>query len=211
VNAGFSNLDTLKKQLLAGTLANDKRFDAVILALGQGVAAQFQNFTQRRFARMVGDTEMFPADQSEFILSRFPVEAVTLSEVKTQESLGWVTQTDPNFILALDLPNGIINCGPQDVGPYYGQVRFTYTGGYFWETLEPDDAAYPSAVPSGANLIPADLVQAWFLQCRHLWSLMDKVGTDLLKDGAAKSLRFPEEFAPTVEKTLGQFVRYKLI
>jgi hypothetical protein len=211
MNAGFSNLDTLKRQLLANTLANDKRFDAVILALGQGVAAQFQNVTQRRFARIAGDTEVFPADRSEFILSRVPVEAVTLSEVKLRESDGWVVQTDPNFIYALDLVNGIINCGPSDVGPYYGQVRFTYTAGYFWETLEPDDASFPSALPTGASLIPADLLQAWFLQCRHLWALMDKTGAELLHNDAAKSLRFPDDYAPTVEKTLNQFIRYKLV
>ena len=39
---------------------------------------------------------------------------------------------------------------------------------------------------------------------------MDKLGVDLLKSGAEQSLRFPEEFAPTVLKTLGQFIRYTL-
>jgi len=210
MNAGFSNLDYLKKQLLPKSVS-DKRFDAVILALGTGVAAQFSGYCQRPFGRLVNATEVFPADRAEFILSRAPIEAVTQSELKIAESEGWVVQTDPHFIRALNLVNGIIDCGPSDAGPYYGQVRFTFTGGYFWEQLEPDDTAYPSQLPTGAAPLPSDLMNAWLLQCRHLWSLMDKVGTDLLKDGAEKSLRFPDDFAPTVENVLGDYVRYKLI
>lgn len=210
MNAGFSNLDFLKKQLLPKSVS-DKRFDAVILALGTGVATQFSNYCQRPFCRLVNATEVFPADRAEFILSRAPLETVTQSELKVAESDGWVVQTDPNFIRALNLINGIIDCGPGDAGPYYGQVRFTFTGGYFWEQLEPDDAGYPSQLPAGANAVPSDLVNAWLLQCRHLWSLMDKVGTDLLKDGAEKSLRFPDDFAPTVENILGDYIRFKLI
>ncbi len=211
MNAGFSNLDSLKKQLLAGTLKNDLRFDAVITALGLGVAAQFANFCNRKFSRVVNDTAVFPADRCEFILPRLPLEAITLAEIKTTEALGWVTQTDPNFIRAIDLASGIVNTGPGDAGPYYAQLRFTYTGGYFWETLEPDDAAYPTALPAGATAIPDDLYQAWLLQCRHIWSTMDKVGTDILKDGKSASIRFPEEFAPTVQKTISQFTRYTLV
>ena len=211
MNAGFSNLDTLKKQLLANTLKNDTRFDKLILSLGLGVATQIENACQRRFALATGDTETFPADRAEFLLSRTPVTAVTLIELKIAEADGWVAQTDPNFIRALNLVNGIVDCGPEDCGPYYGQVRITYNGGYFWEQLEPDDTAYPTALPAGATPVPADLVNAWLLQCRHVWNQLDKLGTNILKAGEDKSLRFPEDFAPTVEKSIGQFIRYKLV
>jgi hypothetical protein len=209
MNAGFSNLKTLKQTLLP-SLKADIGFDQVILALGLGVAAQFGNFCNRKFSRVVGDTAVFSADRCEFVLPRTPLETVSQAELKIKETDGWVVQ-DSAFIRAIDQGNGIVNTGSTDVGPWFGQVRFTYTGGYFWETLEPDDANYPSAVPAGAAVIPADLYQAWLLQCRHLWSLMDKLGTDLLADGSEKSIRFPEEFAPTVEKTLGQYIRYNLV
>jgi hypothetical protein len=211
MNAGFSNLDFLKKQLLASTLKNDVRFDKTIAALGLGVAAQFGNLCNRQFRRVVNDTAIFPADRAEFILPRTPVEAVTLAEIKNTEVEGWVTQTDPNFIRAINLSAGIVDCGPGDAGKYYAQVRFTYTGGFFWETLEPDDAAFPSAVPAGAATLPDELLNAWLLQCRHLWRQMDKLGVDILKDGDVKSLRFPEDFAPTVEKTIYQFTRTTLV
>jgi hypothetical protein len=210
MNTGFSNLKTLKSQL-APTLKTDQKFDDVILAIGQGVAAQFENLCGRRFAYMVNDTETFPADHAEFLLSRTPVVAVTLAELKNSEADGWVVQTDPNFIRAVNLVNGIVDCGPGDPGPYYAQLRLTYIGGYWWEQLEPDAVAYPSALPDGATPLPADLLNAWLLQCRHLWKNLDKLGIDILKDGQVASLRFPEDFAPTVEKTLGNYIRYKLV
>ncbi|GEM_PF-1934768 len=215
MNAGFSNLDTLKQHLLAPALRPTTTYDVQLLDLGRGMAALFANFTQRRLAWMVGDTEIFPAAKAEFILSRFPITAVTLSELKLQESAGWVTQTDPNFILALDLANGIVNCGPSDVGPSYGQVRFTYNGGYFWETLEPDDAAFPSALPSGAAALPSDLYHAWLLQCKHVWQTIDPRGVKIVGEGDKNRVVPQQTFGdmdliPQVAASLKQFIRYKL-
>ena len=212
MNAGFSNLDTLKKQLLAGTMKNDVRFDATILVIGQGVAGQFETFCNRKFMRVVGDTEILPADRCQFLLSRFPLEAITAVDLKMNEALGFESQSPTTFYNTVGLKSGIVNC-PEgaDAGPWYAQVRFTYTGGYWWETLEPDDASFPSSMPAGASPLPQELFLAWVLQCRHLWSQIDKLGTDILKDGKPSSLRFPEEFAPTVQKTLGQFTRYNLV
>ena len=212
MNAGFSNLDTLKKQLLAGTMKNDVRFDATILVIGQGVAGQFETFCNRKFMRVVGDTEILPADRCQFLLSRFPLEAITAVDLKMTEALGFESQSPTTFYNTVGLKSGIVNC-PEgaDAGPWYAQVRFTYTGGYWWETLEPDDASFPSSMPAEASPLPQELFLAWVLQCRHLWSQIDKLGTDILKDGKPSSLRFPEEFAPTVQKTLGQFTRYNLV
>ena len=215
MNAGFSNLDFLKKQILAGTV-KDPRFDAVLLALGQGVAAQFESFCGRKFQRAAGQVDAFGADRCQFLLARYPVEPpVALVEYKEDEPSGWVVQNpaDPDAVViqSLDAAAGIVYLPDgADAGEYYSQVRFTYTGGYFWETLEPDDAAFPSALPAGAAALPADLLAIWILQCKHIWAMLDKIGTDLLKDGSAKSLRFPEEFAPTVEKTLAKYLRYNL-
>jgi hypothetical protein len=211
MNAGFSNLAFLKKQLLAKSASSDTRFDDLIAAIGLGVAGQFENSCNRKFNRQANCVECFPADHAEFIPERLPLESVSLVELKVRESDGWVTQTDPNFIRALNLENGIIDCGPGDAGPYYAQLRFTYTGGYFWEQLEPDDAAFPSPLPAGAAPLPAALSNAWLLQCRHIWGNLDKLGLDLLKSADVKSLRFPEDFAPTVEKTISEYIRYTLV
>lgn len=212
MNCGFSNLDTLKKHLLAGTMKADVRFNDVISALGLGTVGLFEQTTNRKYQRTVGDQAIYPADRAEFILPRYPIESIATVELKLSETDGWVLQ--PTAIRTIDSQSGIVNCGDRDLGPYYGQVRFTYTGGFWWETLEPDDAAYPSALPIGANPVPNELYQAWLLQCRYMWKRLDKMGVDLLKDAETVAMRaggFVEDFAPTVEKTLGNFTRYTLV
>jgi hypothetical protein len=148
MNAGFSNLDWLKKNVLAATLKNDLRFDPLILALGLGVAGQFEKYCGRKFMRGVGVADTFGADRASFLLNQFPVEApIALVEFKVDEPTGWVAQSQAAgsndlVIQSLDANAGIIYFEDNtDCGSYWSQMRFTYTGGYFWEQLEPDDAA----------------------------------------------------------------------
>jgi len=220
VNAGFSNLTTLKQTLLAKTISSDTRFDDFIAAIGLGIFGQIERYCNRKFMWQVGSQEEFQADRSSFVLERFPVVApITLVEYKQDEQTGWVVQPQntsaanliapaPLIIRSLDTKNGIIYFpDDDDCGEYYSAMRFTYTGGYFWEQLEPDDAAHPSAVPAGASLLPDSVRLAWLLQCKHVWKNQDKTGVDLLKSGDVRSLRFPEDWAPSVEKILDDHVR----
>jgi hypothetical protein len=59
-------------------------------------------------------------------------------------------------------------------------------------------------------MLPDELKLAWLLQCKHVWANQDKLGTDILKSGKDTSIRFPEQWAPTVEETLKAFKRYQL-
>ncbi|MDR3427851.1 hypothetical protein [Silvimonas sp.] len=210
MNAGFSNLATLKKQLLANSIKTDLRFDDIISQIGQGTASMFERLCNRPLGYMAGEVETFRADYCEFVLRRTPVYAVTAWQVKHTEAKGWQPR-DISWIRSIDLANGIVNPSDHDVGPWFAQVQFTYNGGYFWEQLEPKDPGYPSAVPAGVHALPADLLNAWFLQCRHVWAYLDKLGTDLLTAGKATSIRFPEDFAPTVETVIANHRRYKLV
>jgi hypothetical protein len=210
MNVGFSNLETLKGQLLAGSVKTSTQFDDIITALGLGVAGQFEHFTNRRFSYQVDAQEVFPADRAEFCLSRFPIQAVTLAEKKKCEADGFFA-LPAKFIRVIDQANGIIHHGECDAGRYFEQIRFTYSGGFYWNTAEQKDNPYPTAQPAGVPALPSDLLQSWFLQCKHIWKNIDKIGTDLLSDGGVKSLRFPEDFAPTVETTVGNYKRYNLV
>jgi len=224
MKAGFSNLDFLKKQLLptslTGDVAKSKRFDPLLQALGAGVAGQFEKYCGRKFDYLVGAQDVFGADRIEFLLSRYPVLApITTVEFKLDEPTGWVVQPQnlppnginiPNTLVirSLDTATGIVTFpDADDCGPWWSQLRFTYTGGYWFETLEPDNPDYPSDPPAGVECLPDSLRLAWLLQCKHIWALNDKLGVDTLKDGDEKSLRFPQEFAVSVEKTLADFVR----
>ncbi|MDB6108333.1 MAG: hypothetical protein JWR69_83 [Pedosphaera sp.] len=213
MNVGFSNLDTLKKHLLAGSLANETKFNTVITALGHGMAAMVASYCNRSFLRTVGAVEILPADRANFLLSRFPLEALTSVELKLSEADGFVVQP-ATFYQTIDLKNGmVILPDGADAGPYYAQVRFTYTGGYWWETLEPDDVAggYPSAMPAGATALPHDVIQAWLLQCQHVWDARDKLGMNLADKPGEQAKLAEVKLIPLVETMLTPYTRYNLI
>ena len=218
MNAGFSNLNYLKKQILAGTMASDKRFDDLILALGLGVAGQFGKICNRDWAYQAGAQDVAQGDRSFWYVRRSPVTKWINVELRFFTADKWTSIMGQP--LASDEEKGMINFG-YTLGRSPMQVRVTYNGGYIWEQLEPDDAGYPSVIPpditnNAAGLDPAkynlpdELRLAWLQQCKHVWKNQDKLGTSVLSDGDVKSLRFPEDFAPGVTQTIAQFKRYQL-
>lgn len=224
MNAGFSNLDYLRQQLLSKALPADVSFDAVITAIGLGVFGLIEKFCNRKFMWQIGWQQVFGADSSSFMLERFPIiTPITLVEYKQDEPTGWVTEpqinpndnllsTNPLVIRSVDAQSGIIYFpDDSDCGDYWSQMRFTYTGGYWWEQAEPEDPVYPTPVPAGAPLLPDSVRLAWILQCRQVWRGIDKLGMDILKEGGDASVRFPEDWAPGVENILRDWVRMKFV
>ena len=213
MNAGFSNFDTLKKHLLAGSTAKGTpRFDSAIRLIGIGLAAAIESYTNRAFTRAVNARETFPADRCQWVLSRYPLESVNLVEIKTNETDGFVVQT-PSPIVTIDNEAGTINfSGGTDAGRPTSMVRFTFTGGYWWETLEPDDAGFPSAQPEGSAGLPDDLLLAWLMQCEVIWSKRDKLGSGLVDEPDAQSKISTLELSPLVKSILNRkFIRYALV
>lgn len=214
MNAGFSNLDTLKKHLLAGSTAkSDTRFDTAIAAIGLGAASQSENFCNRKFGRVEDDTYISSADRAEFSLPRYPIESLSLVELKTTEQDGWATldQSPWDTLQSIENSAGLVRFpSDSDVGPYYAQVRFTYTGGYWWETAEPDDANYPSDQPAGSTALPDDLKLAWLLQCETVWAARDKLGMSLVDKPEMQSSIGKLDISPIVKQMLGQYIRYQL-
>jgi len=208
MSAGFASLKYLKSQLLPEALREDTSYDAQLTALGLGVAAQIEKFCARKFGRVVGDTEIFPADRIEFLLSRFPVEAVSASHVKNNDTDGWVEQA-AGFIVITDLKNGIINTGVEP-GPYYALVKFTTTGGYWIDTSDLRDGT----LPTGATALPDDLLLAWLLQCKKVWEVADPMGTKLVPSKESVQLVGLSlaglDLVPQVAALLGRHVRYQM-
>ena len=217
MNAGFSNLATLKAHLLAPSLAlaAETTYDAVLTTLGLGVAAHFDSVCNRKFTRAAGTTDILPADMCQFLLPRFPVESISAIDLKTTEADGWVAQVINDFVRTIDLAKGIVYLPDgADAGPYYAQLRFTYTGGYFWNILEPADVGYPTALPSGANALPPDLKLAWLLQCEAVWKARDKLGTEIIERDDVKfvnSALSELKLVPQVKAILQQFTRINMV
>lgn len=215
MNAGLSNLATLKAHLLAAPVRNDgtlgSAFDSVLLDIGKGVSAQMEKFCQRKFLRVVNQLEVFPADRSEFVMMLAPVEIVWFAALKLSEADGFITQT-ADFIHVVDYNAGIVFTDPaRDAGPSYAQVRFTYTGGYWWEQLEPGDGGYPSTQPSGSAALPDDLKLAWLIQCQHIWDSVDRLGQGIADKPKAYSAINSLDLAPQVREMLRGYVRYRMV
>lgn len=218
MNAGFSNLTTLKTHLLAPALVASTDFDSRVLQIGLGTAGLMAEFCNRKFDRVTGAQDIFPADYVNFQMNRWPLESLDTIELKLTEKSGWVAQTILDFVLTIDLQKAtVILPENRDAGPYYAQLRFTYTGGFFWETLEPADMGYPTAVPNGATVLPDALRLAWLLQCKRIWESIDKIGDKISEVGPGeKGGRFELgigglELAPQVKQILGNYVRAALV
>jgi hypothetical protein len=207
MNAGLSNLKFLKAQLLAEALRVTTKYDAPILAIGTGVAAQFEKSCNRKFLRTENATFTCSADRDHVFLDRYPLESVSLVELRTSATTGWETQT--NFIQNLDERTGKVFWG-YAAAPHYGQLRFTFTGGFWWDTTEEGD----DTLPTGATALDADLQLAWILQCRLAWQAIDKIGQDIIKTGSSSNLVSGTlaglEMLPDVKEKLRTFRRMQL-
>jgi hypothetical protein len=206
MNCGLGNLESLKRHLLpSGTMAGETRFDQVMADLGQGVADDFENFCNRKFARAAGDVCVFQADRASFVLPRYPIEEITKVEVQVATADGWFEQ-ESSWLRSVSLASGVVYLPePPDAGPYWAQVRFTCTGGYWFEQLEPDDEGYPSAQPAGAMGLPKGLRLAWLNHCRQVWNAYDKLGAGLVSKPDVQTVIGELDYSASVKRTLGNY------
>jgi len=217
MNAGLTNLDTLKKHLLPSTLTGEPRFDTVIQTLGLGVAAWFDQYCNRRFGWLEDDTMVFSGDRPHYYLPRFPVSVVTRVEMRYFQTDNWTEITGQP--INVNYETGLIHFG-YFLGRWPLQVRATWSGGYWFEPLEPDDDGYPSdapTLPADANipparafLLPNDLRAAFLTQCQHGWDLRDKLGAGLADKPKTQTDLEDFKLVPMVKQILQQYVRYQL-
>ena len=228
MNCGFSNLASLKAQLLAPQLVAKTDWDARIQAIGLGVAASFDRACNREFTYGEGILEVFSGDRPFWFARRAPVSVFTTVELRFFQADPWTNITGQP--VSVDEEKGYIDFG-YTLGRRPMQTRLTYTGGYFWEQQEPTNADgspnanYPTPVPNAITnntagidaskfLLPADLLFAWQMQCRKVWEAIDKVGDKIMTVGS--NARNPEEvmagldLIPQVQGILKSYVRYQL-
>lgn len=181
MNCGLGNLTSLKQHLLGKTMQANTNFDSVIRDVGLGVARLIEQYCNRALARAENSAEIFPADRCVFLVKRFPIESIASAHVLQNRTDGWVEQAD-DFIVNFRADTGLIFTAQNtDVGLPHEQVRFTYTGGYFIELLEPEEGVTDQ--PAGSEALPDDVRLAWLLMCRLVYSSVNKLGTDILKEG----------------------------
>lgn len=166
MNAGLSNLTSLKAAVFPAALRAQTQWDAALTALGRGVADSLEGFCNRLFAYTAGDTFICEGNKLSICVPRFPIVTVTALEMRQSPAGAWVSLgTVDQAAVNLIEDAGIVQLG-SIAGTYFERLRVTYTGGYFYETLEPTEGGYPTAVPSGSTAVPPDLLHAWHLQCQ---------------------------------------------
>lgn len=217
MNAGLTNLDTLRKHLLAGSLKGDTQFDLQIKVIGLGVAGLFETFCNRRLAWLEDDEIQITGDRPHYYLPRFPIAEMTKVEMRYFQTDNWTEITGQP--ITINFETGLVHFG-YTLGRNPLQVRLTWTGGYWFETLEPDDANYPSTQPALAAdpnlppsriyLLPDSLTAAFLLQCEHTWDAKDNLGIGMTDKPGEQSAVGKLEMSPMVKQMLQPFVRYQL-
>lgn len=205
MNCGLSNLATLKGHLLAASITADTQFDAVIAAIGNGVAGLFDSVTNRKLAWKANDEAIFTGNRDHYVLPRYPVASVASVSTRWAQTEAWAAQAaEP---LLLNSASGMIHF-TRELGSDRTQVKVVYSGGYYFETLEPADEGYGAAAPEGAIALPGDLLSAFLLQCEQAWAVHDKLGTGVISgDGSQLSTL---DLVPAVKQILAGRVRYNI-
>jgi hypothetical protein len=197
MDIGLGNLTELKGQLLAASLRNDTNYDAVITAIGLGVAAQFDKYCNRKLARLVGDFDQFRADRRHYYLKRYPVEAIASAQRQDTLTDGWQTLAVTDLIQQWNLEIGYISFIALQ-GYEFSQLMVTYTGGFWYDTTENETGVMPST----AAPVPADIKLAWYLQCQNVWRQWDKLGNQIAAAPERQTSDQTLQLAPAVRELL---------
>src|SRR5207249_1864950 len=91
-------------QLLAvkSRLALDEfnvQYDAILTTVIKAISARIDKETNRTLARTVDTAYEFPVDETEILVSCYPIKTVTKFELKSREAEGCIEQTGIDFLI----------------------------------------------------------------------------------------------------------------
>ena len=233
MNCGLGNLDSIKKAVLAPSLADSTQYDQVLAGIGRGVAGLFDVYCNRSFAYAENYTEQFMGNRAYWYVKKYPFVSFAAVELRYFATDNWNDISSQPLIIQPE--SGMFNFG-YTLGPAPLQVRVTYTGGYWFQTLEPDDAnyqvcdvqtdaGYPAALPQAIQnspglsppgiesykfLLPSEIRQAWLLECQNWWAARDKLGLGTAAEPQAQSAIYKLDLSPMVKRILDQHKRYAM-
>ena len=143
----------------------DTTDDTLLTSLIEFASARFERETNRSLDRAVSTTEEFPADQTEIIVARFPIESVSQFHLKENETDGWVLQSDIDYLIR----RACVVSLSAPLGTKYEQARVTFTGGYVLPGTTP--GAGQTALPDDLEHACVEQVAYWY-QNRHRLGLL---------------------------------------
>jgi hypothetical protein len=193
MNAGLSNLATLKTQIMPPAMRSRTDFDDQLVTLGLGVALLINGFCNRLLTRVEDDTFRISANNLTISLPRYPLEEVT-SVTLSSDGTSTAITTD---IVRTDLAAGLIHFDSVP-GAQHDELIIVYSGGYWFDSTEDESGT----LPTGATALPADLQTAFFLQMRHEVEQHRLFGLGAADDGKSKSSNAPQGLLETVKQIL---------
>ena len=152
----------------------DATDDPILTRIINAISDQFECLCNRTFERSPGCTEEFAADETEIQVVCYPLESVTLFELKNTEAEGWqgIVPT-PDFVIRRDC---VISLAAP-LGTSRQRVRITYTGGYVLPGVEVKTGQIP--LPESIQQACVEQIACWYLNRNKvgLVSLTEQVGT----------------------------------
>src|SRR6267142_2823677 len=93
----LTQLATVKARLAIDQF--NLQYDAILTNAIKAVSARFDKECNRTLARTVGIREEFSGDDTEIRVACYPIEAVTKFELKSNETDGWIEQTNVEYLI----------------------------------------------------------------------------------------------------------------
>lgn len=204
--AGLGTLKELKARLLPATQQAVTTWDVMLSQIGAGVAAQFDQFTNRTLTRTADLETICRADRLNIALPCYPLESVASVEMKDDETSGYLS-IGLSSIWTWEQNSGLLRFAGRP-GPETSWLRITSTGGYWYNTNE----GTPDTQPANSFLLPYDLKEAWFEMCETIWAATDRLGLSASskkpeEKSAAKSVRMSD----FVKQTLSSYTRFSML
>jgi hypothetical protein len=189
----LAQLTTLKTRL--GLEIADTDDDTLLSNFLAHASGRFELECNRTFGRREDCTEEFGGNESELRPSRYPIEEVSLFELKISEVTGWVEQASVDYVLRRGC---VVSLGGA-LGTERSQLRLTYTGGY----VLPGDTA-----DTGQTELPDDLEQACVEQVVYWFQRKDQLGlTSVSGEGGSIQNFSSLDLLPHVRAVLKRYER----
>ena len=189
----LTQLSTVKARLGITDATDDTLLTNIIKFAG----ARFDNECHRSLERAVNAVEEFSGDVTEIRVARYPIESVSQFHLKTNETDGWQSQTDVEYVIRRAC---VVSLGGA-FGAQTQQARVTYTGGY----------VLPGNTPgSGQTALPDDLEQACVEQVAYWYQSRHRLGLlSMPAEGRTFYQLAKIDLLPQVEAVLRKYERWE--
>ncbi|MGH7969764.1 MAG: hypothetical protein ACREIC_13655 [Limisphaerales bacterium] len=193
----LTQLSTVKARL--SLTDTDTSNDATLTNAIQAVSVRFDHECNRALARTQDLPFEFSPSDMEIVVDCYPIEVVTRFEVKTSEALGWLEQTDVDFVIRRSCVISL--CCAMSVEPASATLcRVIYTGGYVMPGTEPLPGQQP---------LPADIEQAAADQVAYWFQNRDRLGLQRIWDYHSTYRQFADlDLLTTVRAVLERYTRW---